>query len=69
MLQERWKRRPEGLDTVVTLDKLERNVRSNQSLDDNVVTHRVVGVADYPSTIKCGISFVDVSHWVNVNPP
>ena len=39
-------------------NKLARNVRSNQSLDDNVVTHRVMDVADYPSAIKCGISFV-----------
>jgi hypothetical protein len=43
-------------------NKLECNVRSDQSLDDNVVTHRVMGVADYPSAIKCGISLADVSH-------
>jgi hypothetical protein len=61
MCHERWKRNRK-VDTVVTLDKLERNVRRNQSLDDNVVTHRVMDVADYPSAIKCGISFVVVSH-------
>jgi hypothetical protein len=40
--------------TVVTLDKLECNVRSNQSLDDNVVTHRVMRVADHPNVFYYG---------------
>jgi hypothetical protein len=29
--------------------KLDRNVRSNQSLEDSVVSHRVMVVADHPS--------------------
>lgn len=69
MLQERWKRNPEGMDTVVTLDKLARNVVDDQSSDDDVVNCRVTVVVKHPSIIKCGISLADVSHWVNVNPP
>ena len=38
--------------------KLERNVRCDQSLDDSVVSHRVMVVADHPSSIKCGISCI-----------
>ena len=34
----------------------------NQSLDDNVVSYRVVVVTKRPSAIKCGISLADVSH-------
>ena len=37
---------------------LARNVRSNQSLDDSVVSHQVVVVADHPSVINYGISLV-----------
>ena len=40
---------------------LECNVRCDQSLDDSVVSHRVMIIADHPSVIKCGISFADVS--------
>ena len=42
------------VDTVVTLDKLKRNVRSDQSLDDSVVNLQRKVVADYPSIIKFG---------------
>ena len=42
---------------------LARNVRSNQSLDDSVVSHRVVVVADHPSVINYGISFADCKPW------
>ncbi len=45
-------------DTVVTLDKLARNVVDDQSLDDSVVSHRVMVVVKHPSAIKCGISLV-----------
>ena len=45
-----------------SLGSLECNVRCDQSLDDSVVSHRVMIVADHPSVIKCGISFADVSH-------
>ena len=38
MLQERWKRNPEGMDTVVTLDKLECNEVDGQSYDEYVVS-------------------------------
>ena len=31
-----------------------RNVRSNQSLDDSVVSHQVVVVADHPNVILYG---------------
>lgn len=36
-------------------------MRCDHSLDDSVVNHRVMVVADHPSVIKCGISFADVS--------
>lgn len=39
-------------------NKLERNVDGNQSLDDNVVSYRVVVVTKHPSVIKCGISCI-----------
>ena len=57
MLHERWKRSLR-MDTVVTLDKLARNVVDDQSSDDDVVNCRVTVVVKHPSIIKCGISLV-----------
>ena len=36
-------------------------MRSKQSLDDSVVTHRVVGVADHPNVFLFGIYSVRLS--------